>query len=182
LSGAGPERTLDRILAELAAIAGRTSEEDLSRFAERILDADRIYVTGVGRSGLMARAFAMRLMHLGLRTFVVGETTTPSIEKGDLLLCCSRYGRSGSVLHYADMARDVEAAAVLITMDPGSPLAAKCADVLVIPVGPDDSTRQPLGTQFEQLLLLTLDALVIVLMKKRGYTEREMARLHTNLE
>ena len=176
------DRTVDRILSELSDISGRTNEEDLGRLADRILTADRVYVTGMGRSGLMARAFAMRLMHLGLKVFVVGETTTPSIEDGDLLLCCSRYGRSGSLLHYADKARTAGGSAALITMDPGSPLAAKCDEVLEIPVGKLDETRQPLGTLFEQLLLLTLDGLVIVLMVKRGFTEGEMARLHTNLE
>ena len=173
---------IERILGELSEIAGRSREADLSALADRILEADRVYVTGMGRSGLMARAFAMRLMHLGLSVFVVGETTTPSIEEGDLLLCCSRYGRSGSLLHYADKARVAGAAAAIITMYPSSPLAAKCDEVLEIPVGADDETRQPLGTLFEQLLLLTLDALGIVLMQKRGFTEREMARLHTNLE
>jgi 6-phospho-3-hexuloisomerase len=176
------DRTVDRILGELTEIAGRTAEESLSRLADRILEADRVYVTGMGRSGLMARAFAMRLMHLGLRVFVVGETTTPSIEEGDLLICCSRYGRSGSLLHYADKARAAGAFAAVITMDGKSPLAEKSGEVLEIPVGQSDRTRQPLGTLFEQLLLLTLDALVIVLMQKRGFTEREMAALHTNLE
>ena len=175
-------RTIDRILAELTKIAGRTPEDDLERLADRIDEADRVYVTGMGRSGLMARAFAMRLMHLGLSVFVAGETTTPSIEKGDLLVCCTRYGRSGTLLHYIDKAHAAGASAAVITMDPSSPMVEKAGIVLAIPVQGDQETRQPLGTLCEQILLLTLDALVIVLMRKRGFTEREMARLHTNLE
>jgi 6-phospho-3-hexuloisomerase len=175
-------RTLNRILSELTEIAGRTSETELERLADKILEADRVYVAGMGRSGLMARAFAMRLMHLGLSVFVVGETTTPSIEEGDLLLCCTRFGRSGSLLHYMEKARDGGAKAAVITIDPASPMAKKADVVLPIPVGEDEVSRQPLGTLFEQTLLLTLDALVIVLMQKRGFTEAEMARLHTNLE
>jgi 6-phospho-3-hexuloisomerase len=175
-------RTIDRILAELTEIAGRTAEEDLARLADRILEADRVYVVGMGRSGLMARAFAMRLMHLGLSVFVAGETTTPSIEEGDLLVCCTRYGRSGTLLHFIDKAHAAGALAAVITMDLDSPMVEKADEVLQIPVEGDVETRQPLGTLFEQILLLTLDALVIVLMMKRGFTEREMARLHTNLE
>ncbi|MHC4473277.1 MAG: 6-phospho-3-hexuloisomerase [Planctomycetota bacterium] len=176
------ERTIDRILSELTEIAGRTAEEDLARLADRILSADRIYVAGMGRSGLMARAFAMRLMHLGLSVFVAGETTTPSIEEGDLLVCCTRYGRSGTLLHFIDKAHAAGALAAVITMDLDSPMVEKADEVLRISVEGDQATRQPLGTLFEQILLLTLDALVIVLMTKRGFTEREMARLHTNLE
>jgi len=176
------DRTIDRILAELTEIAGRTAEEDLARLADRILEADRVYVVGMGRSGLMARAFAMRLMHLGLSVFVAGETTTPSIEEGDLLVCCTRYGRSGTLLHFIDKAHAAGALAAVITMDLASPMVEKADEVLQIQVAGDRETRQPLGTLFEQILLLTLDALVIVLMAKRGFTEREMARLHTNLE
>jgi 6-phospho-3-hexuloisomerase len=176
------DRTVERILAELGEIAGRTSEADLERLADRILEADRVYVTGMGRSGLMARSFAMRLVHLGLSVFVVGETTTPSIEEGDLLLCCTRHGRSGSLLHYIQKAHAVRASAAIITMDPESPMVERADEFLLIPVKEGEETGQPLGTLFEQMLLLTLDALVIVLMEKRDFTEREMARLHTNLE
>ncbi len=175
-------RTVGRILTELTEIAGRTSEEDLARLADHILEADRVYVTGMGRSGLMARAFAMRLMHLGLRVFVVGETTTPSIEEGDLLLCCTRWGRSGSLLHYMGKAKGAKARTAVITLDGASPMAKKADEAIAIPVGEQGGSRQPLGTLFEQILLLTLDALVIILMEKSGFTEREMARLHTNLE
>jgi len=173
---------IERILGELSEIAGRSREADLSALADRILEADRVYVTGMGRSGLMARAFAMRLMHLGLSVFVVGETTTPSLEEGDLLLCCTRYGRSGSLLHYIQKAHDTGATAAIITMDPDSPMVDQAQQVLLIPVSGAAETKQPLGTLFEQMLLLTLDALVIVLMQKRDFTEPEMARLHTNLE
>jgi 6-phospho-3-hexuloisomerase len=176
------EGSLPRILRELSEIAVRTSQTDLESLADEILEADRIYVTGMGRSGLMARSFAMRLMHLGLSVHVVGETTTPSIEEGDLLLCCTRYGRSGSQLHYMEKAHAVRAAAAIITMDPTSPMVEKADHIFLVPVGEDEKTRQPLGTLFEQILLLTLDALVIVLMQKLDFTEREMARLHTNLE
>jgi 6-phospho-3-hexuloisomerase len=174
--------TIERILAELSEFAGRLPEGDLEAVADRIIEADRVYVTGMGRSGLMARAFAMRLMHLGITVHVVGDTTTPSIEEGDLLLCCTRYGRSGSLLHYIQKAHAVRASAVVVTMDPDSPMVAGADHALLVPVAEESEIHQPLGTLFEQLLLLTLDALVIVLMRKMGFTEREMARRHTNLE
>ncbi|HID41529.1 MAG TPA: 6-phospho-3-hexuloisomerase, partial [Pyrodictium sp.] len=39
----------------------------------------KVLVMGAGRSGLVGRAFAMRLMHLGFNVYVLGETITPSI-------------------------------------------------------------------------------------------------------
>ncbi len=79
------DHTVERILAEIGEVAGRIPEKDLEDLAEWIHGADRVYVAGMGRSGLMARAFAMRLMHLGIVTHVVGDTTTPSIESTGMM-------------------------------------------------------------------------------------------------
>ena len=46
----------------------------------------RIFVAGEGRSGFSAKGFAMRLMHLGYTVYVVGETITPALREGDLLV------------------------------------------------------------------------------------------------
>ena len=67
---------------------------ELKAFKQAILDSQRIFVTGLGRTGLMARGFAMRLMHLGRRVYHVGDVITPAIRQGDLLVICSRTGRS----------------------------------------------------------------------------------------
>jgi 6-phospho-3-hexuloisomerase len=40
-----------------------------------------VLVVGMGRSGLVARGFAMRLRHLGLHSYVLGETITPPVKK-----------------------------------------------------------------------------------------------------
>ena len=41
------------------------------------LQARRIYTIGAGRSGLVASACAMRLMHLRFETYAIGETILP---------------------------------------------------------------------------------------------------------
>jgi 6-phospho-3-hexuloisomerase len=83
---------LDAILAELTAVAAGVDREEMARLLDAMRAAKRVFVTGIGRSGLVARGLAMRLMHLDFEVYVVGETTTPSIAKGVLLVCCTRYG------------------------------------------------------------------------------------------
>lgn len=180
--GPDPLDPLEAILGELTQVARCVDRASMARLVDQLRGARRIFVAGIGRSGLMARAMAMRLMHLELDVHVVGETTTPSIQKGDLLLCCSRYGKSRSLSTYVDKAHEARARAVLVTMTEKSPLAKRVDDVFVIPVEAGGRSKQPLGTIFEQCLLLYCDALVMLAMKRLGISEDEMARRHTQLE
>src|SRR5213596_2839521 len=89
---------LSKVLAEVRPV-------EVDALEKIILGSRRIFVTGLGRTGLMARGFAMRLMHLGRRVYHVGDVITPAIRRGDLLVICSRTGRSPVLVYYVDIAR-----------------------------------------------------------------------------
>lgn len=173
---------LSAIVAELASVAADVDRAEMERLLDLMRGTKRVFVAGIGRSGLVARGLAMRLMHLDFAVYVVGETTTPSIRKGDLLLCCTRYGRSRTLKTYVEKAHEVGARAAVVTMTAKSPLAKRVDDVFVIPVGAGGKSRQPLGTIFEQSLLVYCDALVMLAMRRLGITEADMAKQHTQLE
>lgn len=173
---------LEAVLLELSEVAAEIDPVEMDELVKRMADANRIFVAGMGRSGLMAQAFAMRLMHLKLSVFVVGETTTPSIKRGDLLICCSRYGRSRSLRTYIEKAHEAHAEAAVITMSRDTPLAKQADHVFTIPVGEGGKSRQPMGTIFEQSALIYCDALVLLAMKHLGVSEKQMAQQHTQLE
>ncbi|GAA6621429.1 hypothetical protein [Scytonema sp. NUACC26] len=86
-------QALDLILNENTRVLKTLNYGAIAQLIQAILNTKRIFVEGEGRSGFAIRMAAMRLMHLGLQDYVVGETTTPSIEKGDLLIACSGSGR-----------------------------------------------------------------------------------------
>ncbi|MDG9688474.1 SIS domain-containing protein, partial [Streptomyces sp. DH18] len=90
------------INVELKNASKQITEEQIDQFIETIDEHKRIFVYGTGRSGLMLKALAMRLMQIGYQSYVVGETTTPSIEKGDLLIVSSASGETQSVCTAAD--------------------------------------------------------------------------------
>ena len=81
------------------------NEEDIAKFIEIITTADNIFVTGAGRSGLAAKAFAMRLMHLGLSSYVVGETISPAINAGDCILAISGSGENNTIVTAAKISK-----------------------------------------------------------------------------
>ena len=180
--GSRPLHPLDAIYRELTDIASSLPRGEADALARAVRDARRVFVGGMGRSGLMVRAFAMRLMQLGVTVYVVGDTTTPSIAKGDLLVVGSRYGRSGSLSHYVEIARREGARVAVVTMVPTAPLAASADLVATIPVAEGGPSQQPLGTLFEQSLLVYLDAVVLLLKRLLHKTEKAMSKRHTNLE
>lgn len=176
------------MLRELERVGESIDAGRVDALCEGILSAPRVYVAGRGRSGLIARMFAMRLMHMGLTAYAVDEVVTPAIAKGDLLLLCSGSGETGSLKTMCDRALQFGASVQLITANECSYIAQRAAQsVLIQGYTPKNETNvnrsiQPMGSQFEQLLMMTLDACVIKIMQARGVTEAEMMARHANLE
>ncbi|AAL63515.1 6-phospho-3-hexuloisomerase [Pyrobaculum aerophilum] len=157
----------------------------------------KILVVGVGRSGLVGRAFAMRLRHLGARSYVLGETITPSVEEGDLVVAISGSGTTQIVVAAAEAAKKMKARVAAITSYYDSPLG-RVADLVVYIPGrtkvaamDDYFARQilgvheplsPLGTLFEDTAMVALDAVIAELMKRLGKNEAELAKRHANIE
>ena len=146
--------------------------------------ASRIFIAGAGRSALVTRFFAMRLMHGGYNVFVVGEIVTPSIQKGDLLIVISGSGETETMIAYAKRAKELGAQLVLISSRTSSTLA-DMADT-VIPVGAPDMygkvVGMPMGTVFELSTLVFLEATISHIIHEKGIAEEEMRARHANLE
>lgn len=101
--------------------AARSLDQDnAAAFVGDLLAAQRIYVAGAGRSGLVARAFAMRLRHIGMESFVVGETITPAAEKGDVLVAFSGSGETNTIVDYCEIVREIGGRICLVTVTPDS--------------------------------------------------------------
>ncbi len=185
----GIQGRLEGILEELRSALSVLGDAPGEELAEAVIGARAVFVAGSGRSGLAMRSFAMRLMHLGLSAHVVGETTTPRITDRDLLVIGSGSGSTPGLVVHSERARSIGAAVALITIDADSPIAANARIVLPIAaaspkIAEDTGARsvQPMGSLFEQALLLILDAVVLVLMEKMGETAETMFARHAVLE
>ena len=180
---------LKSIIQELAENEKLVSQAEMEKFADAILKADRIFVAGAGRSGFVARAFANRLMHMGLTVYFVGEPTTPAIKEGDLLVIGSGSGETGSLVVMAQKAHKLGASIITVTIHPEASIGRLCDACIKIPGATPKSeladtvkSVQPMGNAFEQMTWLVYDAVIMILMKKTGKTEEEMFKLHANLE
>jgi 6-phospho-3-hexuloisomerase len=184
------EQSVVAITTEISNCLRSISPTQVQGTVDAIDGAQRLYVAGVGRSGFAMRAFAMRLMHLGRQVHFVGDVTTPGIEEGDLLVVGSGSGSTESLQVMVRKAKDLRAEVVLITIDASSPIAAVAGHLIRIPApspkaadtsGQVDSV-QPMGSLFEQCLLLLSDIIILLLMDRQHVSPEEMFARHTNLE
>lgn len=185
------------ILDKIKVGSAEIDDQAVEALVERLSVAPAIFVYGAGRSGLVGRAFAMRLMHLGLTVYVVGDTTTPAIREGDLLLLISGSGETPSVRVVAEEAKRRKAAVVSLTSNADSSIARVSDLVVLVPShivrsGDEDYlARQvaglhepltPMGTAFELTAMVLCDSLVVALMGKLHRTVEDMAAKHATLQ
>lgn len=167
-------------IVKMVAKTLETEVEGTDEFVDAIIGARRIFIYGVGRSGLIAKAFAIRLVQMGLEVYFVGETITPIVEEGHLVIIVSHTGETMSAIQTANIVRRVGARVITITSNMHSKLAT--ASNVVIPIHPpkDDDRRRlaPLGTLFEDATLIYLDSIIARLMEKLGQSEGAMRKRH----
>lgn len=182
------KRDLSLILQENKQLLEKLDSSQLEQLIAYIKSADhRIFVYGAGRTGLALKAAAMRLMHLGYHVHVVGETTTPAIAIGDLLLVASGSGTTSSIVSAAQKARKASATVVALTTAPESPLVTYANAAVTIPAAQKQDhgetvSAQYAGSLFEQGVWLLMDAVFHALWKDDGTPAEQLWKRHANLE
>ena len=197
--GVSVQNMMSLMASRIDSIAQQISSEEVDAFLQAILTAKRIYVMGAGRSGLVAKSFAMRLMHTGFTAYVVGETITPAVGPGDLIIGFSGSGNTKTIADIAETAKSLGAEFALVSSNPESRMGKLADYVIKIETQRDPVTcdaheyeiRQmlgehrsfaPLGTIFETTSLVFGDAAISTLMDMKKIEEVDLKRRHTNIE
>ncbi len=148
----------------------------------------RVFISGIGRSGLIARVFGMRLMQIGFTVFIVGETTTPAIQSNDLLISISGSGRTSSSINILKKAKDFGAYTLLITANSDSPMTELADKFILIPASTKFQKNiknigsQLIGSLFEQSTFILLECLIEILSKLSNMKRDIIMKRHANLE
>jgi 6-phospho-3-hexuloisomerase len=191
----------EEIIAGIEDSIENLNMKEVERLIELLLEAKdkKIFIVGMGRSGFVARAFALRLMNLGFNVYFLGETITPAAEKGDLLIAISGTGATKIVLTASTAAKEIGATVIAFTSFSESPLGQAADHTVTIkgrtkagwPKEEDYLARQligerepltPLGSVFENNCMVFLDSLVVELMHRLGRTEEDLKRRHATIE
>ncbi|MFC3884174.1 6-phospho-3-hexuloisomerase [Bacillus songklensis] len=180
---------LAEIIKELNRTVDLIADEEAEKLVNGILESKKIFVAGAGRSGFMAKSFAMRMMQMGFEVYVVGETVTPpNLEKDDILIVGSGSGETKGLVSMAEKAKSLDGTVAAVTIFPESTIGQLADFAVKLPGSPKDQsdsgykTIQPMGALFEQTLLLFFDAVILRLMEKKGMNGTTMFGRHANLE
>lgn len=181
---------LSSITEELKECLENVNEDSLMDLEDKIKNSNKIFVAGAGRSLMMIRAFAMRLMHMGYTSYVVGETVTPAIEKGDLLIIASGSGNTSTLVCMAEKCKKIGANLALFTTSPDSKighLADTIVEVKAITIKEGGNGRKSVqqgGNTFEQSVLIIGDAIMVDLISGLSMEENDvlLMKKHANLE
>ena len=190
--------SISAIIKNIETAETYLDEKSIENFMNIINESDNVFVIGAGRSGLVGKAFAMRLMHLGISTYVVGETISPAINEEDCIIAISGSGETNPIVSSAKISKERGAKILALTSYTESTLG-KLADATIYVQGRTKietydknylkrqidgnyTSLTPLGTAFELTSLVFLDGLICELMNKMGKTEDDLKKRHTVLE
>jgi len=168
------------LIENLTKILAVDRSKEILEAVAILTSAKKLFVYGVGRSGLAARAFAMRMVQLGIDCYFIGETITPVVSDGDAVLIVSNTGSTMSAIQVANIARRVGAKVISVTGHSSSKLAHASNVVLLIQANGDpiQSRLAPLSTLFEDATVVLLDGVVAQVMETLGQTEADMRGRH----
>jgi len=191
----------EELIKSISAALRGLDIEEVKTLLDSLMDTrtrgNKVLVVGAGRSGLVGKAFAMRLMHLGFPVYVLGETINPNVGEGDMVIVISGSGKTTVPLAAAQMAKSLNAKVVAITSQEESPLA-QTADLVVDIPGREDIALEdeyhirqlkgqheslaPMGTMFEDTTMIFLDSIIAELMNRLGLSVDSMRLRHATIE
>lgn len=178
-------KSLGEIVDHLSKLGKSMDSRMISELINRVIGSKRIFVYGAGRSGFVGKCFAQRLMHVGFEAYFLGETTTPSVRPGDLVVIISGSGETTTSKCLGLKAKELGAYLVVITAHEESSLG-RIADLTVKVPGKtklvERESYAPFTTLFDISVLTLLDSVVSEVMGRLGVGEEKILERHANLE
>ncbi len=189
--------TMEMIAYHLLSVSRSLDMASVDEFARLLNEGNRIFVMGAGRSGLVAKSFAMRLMHIGYQVYVVGEIVTPAVTAGDVVVAISGSGNTRTISEFGEICKKLNVKLITVTSNKDSVLG-RISDLLVIvdsksrldhnkeymerQLSGNHKSLAPMGTIFELTAAVFLDSFIAKLMVVKGVDEAALKKRHTVLE
>jgi len=176
------------VLTEIELALQKSDFTQINLFISTIINAKKIIVFGAGRVGFVMKGFGMRLNHLGIESYFLGDVNVPKIGSDDLLLIGSGSGNTSSIVNIVEIAIKNNIKVLCVTANSDSFVAKKSSAYILLNCPNKESykvekvSKQPMTTLFEQSLYVFFDSLVLSLMNVMDETNESMYERHNILE
>ncbi|HRE44052.1 MAG TPA: KpsF/GutQ family sugar-phosphate isomerase [Terricaulis sp.] len=173
-------RALDTLAEALAGALGAPFTEAARLLAET---KGRVIVTGMGKSGHIARKIAATLASTGTPAQFVHPAEASHGDLGmilenDCVLAISRSGETGELSDLLYHCHRLSIPLIGMTFKPGSTLANTSTAALVLPECGEAAEDAPAPTTSTTMCLALGDALAVALLKARGFTKDNFGAIH----
>ncbi len=172
----------------------KIDDEELENAVSLILGAEKIYVLGIGHSGMFGRILSMKLNHAGLKAYTVFDEINPPFDEKDLFIAISQSGETGTILALAQKAKKLGGKVLGITSANDSTLG-NIADALLCiekhgvtsrfralgAIG-DIKNQNLLGALFGFNIYVLFYTIVIMLAERKNETPDSINARHANLQ
>ena len=175
------DNDLKSIYLELGSKLDKIDCLMLDDIANQIVQADKVYCYGCGRSGMSLQTFSMRIMHLGKKSYYVHDTCVPPIGENDLLIAASGSGNTKSTLAVVECATHVNAKTILITGNNNSEIAKIAGSIIYIPIDEFESIQYQ-GNCYDEAQFILQDTIIYKARNILNLSRADMDQNHTNIE
>ncbi|MFH1334890.1 MAG: KpsF/GutQ family sugar-phosphate isomerase [Candidatus Zixiibacteriota bacterium] len=180
------EKAKEVIRKEAKAIANleKKIDEKFSRAVELCLKCKgRVIVTGIGKSGIIARKIAATLTSTGTPAFFLHPTEgthgdVGMVRKNDVVIAISKSGETDEVYQLIPLFKRVGVPIITFTGNIKSPLAEKSDVVIDVSVDEEACPYDLVPTSSTTAALVMGDALAIALLEERDFSSEDFALLH----
>ncbi len=169
--------------AAVAALAERIGDEFERAIGLILRRSGRVIVTGIGKSGHIARKLAATLASTGTPAYFVHAAEAAHGDLGmitpeDIVIALSNSGSSEELLTIVPLVKRQGARLIAMTGDAASPLARE-ADVHLDAAVAEEACPLNLAPTASTTAALALgDALALALLDARGFSPEDFARSH----
>ena len=179
----------ETVLQELDTVFASVDPVQVDQMAEMIIQAEKVFVCGVGRVLMMMQAFEKRLNHLGIDAYYVGEINEPAIIDKDVLIVASGSGESVVPVTIVKKAKQFNPKIIHIGSNPNSSMTPYEDLFVRIPcrtklnLEDEIDSHQIMSSLFEQSVLLLADMTALLIADKKQITDlHALWRKHANIE
>ncbi|HEY7989962.1 MAG TPA: KpsF/GutQ family sugar-phosphate isomerase [Stellaceae bacterium] len=144
---------------------------------------DRVIISGMGKSGHIARKIAATLASTGTAAFFVHPAEASHGDLGmigprDVVMALSNSGDTEELADILAHTRRFRIPLIAMTSGPSSPLAGAADVTLLLPAVPEACPMGLSPTSSTTMMLALGDALAVALLERKGFSTRDYAALH----